>query len=137
MNNMSLGRGPTSLSPTGQRGLDMSLPQSDAQAVMAPQVTIQGQYGADWGAAFNKWVYAHLYYPDAAAAQGQQGYVTVTFTAHRDGSVTGLHLVSGSGSNFLDLAWQGIFLQNQLPKFPPGGSDTVQITATVHYELTP
>ncbi len=136
MNNMSFGNA-SPLSPTGRKGLNLSLPQSDAQAALAPEVTIQGDVGSDWNAGFNKWVYAHLYYPDAAAAQGQQGTVTVEFTAHRDGHVTGLRMTDSSGSTFLDQAWTGIFAQNLLPPFPPGGDDTVKITATVRYELEP
>ncbi len=136
MNNMSFGNA-SPLSPTGRKGLNLSLPQSDAQAALAPNVTIQGDVGADWNAGFNKWVYAHLYYPNAAAEQGQQGTVTVEFTAHRDGHVTGLRMTDSSGSTFLDQAWTGIFAQNMLPPFPPGGADTVKITATVQYELEP
>jgi protein TonB len=135
MNGMSFGSSSAPPVPFSQRDLNLSLPQSDADAVTAPQVSIQGNVGKNWGAAFNKWVYAHLYYPDSAAEQGQQGDVTVQFTAHRDGSVTGLRMTSSSGSPFLDQAWTGIFGQNQLPPFPPGGSDTLNITATVHYEL--
>jgi TonB family protein len=139
MNNMNYGNSssPAPTIPNAQQGMDLSLPQTDAQAVEAPDFSVKGNVGSDWQAGFNKWVYAHLYYPDAAARQGQQGDVTVEFTAHRDGSVTGLHLISGSGSNFLDLAWEGIFAQNQLPPFPPGGDDTVDITATVHYIIEP
>jgi protein TonB len=134
MNNMSFGA-PAPPTQEPSKNLDLSLPESDAQAVNTPELQIQGQVGADWEAGFNKWVYAHLYYPDAAAEQGQQGTVTVEFTAHRDGSVTGLHMTDSSGSPFLDQAWEGIFGQNQLPPFPPGGSDTLHITATVHYYI--
>jgi len=134
MNDMSFGK-PAPRLPVKPNGLDLSLPQSDAQAVNSPEISIQGNVGADWEAGFNKWVYAHLYYPDSAAEQGQQGTVTVEFTAHRDGSVTGLRMTDSSGSPFLDQAWLGIFAENQLPKFPPGGSDTLKIKATVHYEI--
>ncbi len=139
MNNMNYGNSssPAPTIPHAQQGMDLSLPQTDAQAVTAPDFSIKGNVGSDWQAGFNKWVYAHLYYPDSAAEQGQQGYVTVTFTAHRDGSVTGLHMTSSSGSPFLDQAWEGIFAHNQLPPFPPGGDNTVDITATVHYEIVP
>ncbi len=135
MNNMSFGN-PEPPMPNAKSALNLSLPQSSAPPANTPEITIRGQVGPDWEAGFDKWVYAHLYYPDAAAEQGQQGTVTVNFTAHRDGSVTGLHEVASSGSPFLDQAWLGIFAQNQLPKFPPGGSDTLNITATVHYMIT-
>jgi len=134
LNNPSFGA-PSTPVPFASKNLNLSLPQADAQAVNTPELQIQGQVGANWQAGFDKWVYAHLYYPDAAAEQGQQGTVTVSFTAHRDGSVTGLHMLGSSGSPFLDQAWLGIFAQNQLPPFPPGGSDTLKITATVHYYI--
>ncbi len=134
MNNLSFGH-PSPPARFANKDLNLSLPQSDAQAVNTPELQIEGQAGADWEAGFNKWVYAHLYYPDAAAEQNQEGTVTVEFTAHRDGSVTGLHMTDSSGSPFLDQAWLGIFAENQLPPFPPGGSDTLHIKATVHYYI--
>jgi protein TonB len=136
MNGMSFGNSsPTPPMPNAQTGLNLSLPQSNWQSDTQQSVSIQGNIGADWQAGFNKWVYAHLYYPDAAAKQGQQGTVTVQFTAHKDGHVTGLKMTDSSGSPFLDQAWSGIFLNNLLPKFPPGSDNSINITATVRYMI--
>ncbi len=136
MNGMSFGNSsPTPPMPNAQQGLNLSLPQSNWQSDTQQSVSIQGNIGADWQAGFNKWVYAHLYYPDAAVKQGQQGTVTVQFTAHKDGTVTGLKMTNSSGSPFLDQAWSGIFLNNLLPKFPPGSDNTINITATVRYMI--
>ena len=109
MNNMSYGNPGTPAPPVPhvQQGMNMSLPQSDAEAVNAPELTIKGDIGADWNAELSKWVNEHKYYPQAAEEQGQQGSVEIEFTVDRKGNVTGLHLLNGSGSPFLDQAWLG------------------------------
>ncbi len=140
MNNMSFGSPGTPAPPMAhaQRALSLNLPQSDAQAANAPELTIKGDIGADWNAELNQWVNDHKYYPQAALEQGQQGSVEIEFTVDRAGRVTGLHLLNGSGSPFLDQAWLGLFAQNQLPAFPPGTkADHVTVDATMHYELIP
>jgi protein TonB len=138
MNGMSYGNpsNPAPPMPNARPGMNLSLAQSDAQAVMAPDVSIRGDVGADWGAALTKWVNDHAYYPQAAAEQGQQGTAEVEFTVDRAGNVTGLHLLSSAGSPFLDQAWLDLFAQNQLPPFPPGTkADHVVVDYTVHYQL--
>ncbi|WP_284257511.1 energy transducer TonB [Acidocella aquatica] len=137
MNNMSYGT-PSPPMPHAPQALNLSLPMSDAQAVNAPELTIKGNVGADWNAALSKWVNDHKYYPEAAAEQGQQGSVQVEFTVDRKGNVTGLHMLSSSGSPFLDQAWMGMFADNQLPPFPPGTKDShITVDATMHYEIVP
>lgn len=142
MNNMSFGNGtpapPVPPIPHAHQALSLSLPQSDAEAVNAPEVTIKGNIGADWEAALTRWVNDHKYYPQAAVEQEQQGNVRIEFTVDRKGNVTGLRLLGSSGSPFLDQAWLGLFAQNQLPPFPPGTkSDHVTVDATMHFELIP
>ncbi len=101
-----------------------------------PEISVQGEIGSDWMSGFNKWVNAHIYYPNAAIEQGQEGSSTIEFTVHRDGHVTDVHLLSSAGSPFLDQAWLGIFLQNNVPPFPPGTkADTLKITAALEYQL--
>jgi protein TonB len=142
MNNMSFGNGkpapPAPPIPHAHQALSLNLPQSDAQAVNAPEVTIKGNIGADWEAALTRWVNDHKYYPQAAVEQEQQGNVRIEFTVDRNGNVTGLRLLDSSGSPFLDQAWLGLFEQNQLPPFPPGTkSNHVTVDATMHFELIP
>ena len=122
--------------PGAKPALSLSLPQSDAEAANAPELTIKGHIGADWQAALNKWVNDHKYYPQAAAEQGQQGSVQVEFTVDRTGNVTAVHLLDSSGSTFLDQAWYQLFAQNQLPPFPSGTkADHITVDATMHFEL--
>lgn len=120
--------------PQTHRALNFDLPQSDAQAVTGQEVTIKGDIGADWQAALDKWVEAHKYYPQAAAEQNQQGNVEIEFTVDRQGNVTGLHMLRGSGSPFLDQAWFGLFKDAELPPFPTNTkSDHVTVDATMHF----
>jgi protein TonB len=141
MNNMSLGNGSSpqpAPSFTGKPGLNLQLSQSDLNSMIAPQISVEGNIGQDWMDGFNKWVNDHIYYPQAAVENNQQGTSVIQFTVHRDGSVTGVHLLSSAGSTFLDQAWLGIFLHNNVPAFPVGTkSDTIKITAALQYELLP
>ncbi len=137
MNTLSFGN-PSPPMPNAKHGLNLQLSQSDLNALDQPEITVQGQIGEDWMSGFNKWVNDHTYYPQAAAEQGLQGTSTIEFDVHRDGSVTGLHLLKSAGSPFLDQAWLGIFAQNNVPAFPPGTkSNTIHITAALHYEILP
>ncbi len=119
-------------------GMNFSLPSSDAQAATSSDFAVKGNAGADWEAALTKWVEEHAYYPQAAVEQNQQGTATVEFTVDRNGHVTGLRLLSSSGSTFLDQAWELLFSQNTLPPFPPDAKDDhVVVRYTVHYILMP
>jgi protein TonB len=138
MQGMSFGQAsplmPQPPQPNFPHAMNFNPPQSDAQAVAGPELTIKGHIGADWQAALNKWVNEHKYYPQAAAEQNQQGDVEIEFTVDRQGNITGLHLLSGSGSVFLDQAWLGLFRGVQLPPFPPGTKDDhITVDATMHY----
>ncbi|OYY05013.1 MAG: hypothetical protein B7Y73_02760 [Acidocella sp. 35-58-6] len=135
MNNMSFGS-PSPPVPFAQRSLNLNLAAADLQAAAGQTLTIKGDAGSNWDAALNKWVNEHAYYPDAAIAQNQQGSVKIQFTVDRAGNVSGIKLLTGSGSPFLDQAWPGLFKDAQLPPFPPDAkSDTVTVTATMHYIL--
>jgi protein TonB len=138
MNNMSVNGTPSP--PTTFANKDINLDAGGAPENFAntAQISIQGDPGTNWEAIFNKWVNQHTYYPQAAAEQGQQGSSTISFTVHRDGTVTNVRLLSSAGSPFLDQAWLGIFLQNNVPPFAPDAKDdSVHITATLDYELEP
>ncbi len=139
LNGMSYGRpSPQLPTPPAPPGMNMSLPQSDAQAVLGPEFTVKGDIGADWMSSLGKWVNAHAYYPQAAAEQNQQGNAEVEFDVDRQGHVSGLRLITSSGSTFLDQAWYGIFQGAQLPPFPAGTkSDHVTVDYTIHYILGP
>ena len=140
LNNMNYGTATPAAAPTPhiQQGMNFSPPMSDAQASTAADFSIKGDAGANWDGELTKWVQEHAYYPQAAAEQGQQGTATVEFTVDRSGHVSGVKLLSSSGSTFLDQAWFQLFAENHLPPFPPGAkSDHVDVRYTVHYQLVP
>lgn len=140
LNGMSYGNVSPAVQPAPRapRGMNFSPPMSDSQAATASDFSIKGNAGAGWDAALTKWVQEHAYYPQAAIEQNQQGTATVEFTVDRFGHVTGIRLLSSSGSPFLDQAWFQLFADNTLPPFPPGAkSDHVVVRYTVHYQLIP
>jgi len=135
MNDMSYGT-PVPPTPNAQHALNMSLPESDTQAVMGSDFTVKGNIGADYMAELHKWVQDHGYYPNAAAAQDQEGNAVVEFTVDRTGHVTAEHLLQSSGSPFIDQAWFQLFADNQLPPFPPGTkSDSITVEYTGEFQL--
>ena len=138
MNNMSLHGTPSPPRSFANKDLNLDEGGADENFANSAQISIQGDPGTNWEALFNKWVNEHIYYPQAAAEQGQQGASTISFTVHRDGTVTGVRLLNSAGSPFLDQAWLGIFLQNNVPPFSPDAKDdSVHITATLNYVLEP
>jgi len=140
MNHMSYSNSSTQAPPSAfaNKALNLDAGGADENLANTAQISIQGDPGTNWDAIFNKWVNEHTYYPQAAAEQGQQGSSTISFTVHRDGTVTGVRLLSSAGSPFLDQAWLGIFLQNNVPPFSPDAKDnSVHIVATLNYELEP
>jgi len=138
MNNMSLSAPPAPPTQFANKALNLNIGGADELPANTPLITIQGHIGTDWQAGFNQWVNAHIYYSDAAAEQGQQGAATIEFAVYRDGHVTDVHLLKSAGSVFLDQAWLDIFLDNNVPPFPPGtANDTIKITATLNYVLEP
>jgi protein TonB len=135
MNGMSFGSHPTTIINRAPGALNLAPPQSDL-ARQAPSITFKGNAGPDWESAFNKWVNEHKYYPEAAAAQNEQGNVTISFTVLRNGQVTDLHLLSSSGAPLLDMAWYGLFRGVRVPPFPPGSTaKQEQVIATMHFVL--
>ncbi|MDD2876320.1 MAG: TonB family protein [Acidiphilium sp.] len=135
LNGMSFGNRPTTVLNHMPGALNLAPPQSDL-ARQAPSITFRGNAGPDWESAFNKWVNQHKYYPQAAAAQNEEGNVTVSFTVLPNGKVTDLHLVRSSGAPLLDMAWYGLFRDVRVPRFPPGSTaKSEQVMATIHFIL--
>jgi len=138
MNDMSYGNpsARAAPAPTHGRGMNLSLPENDTQALTGADFAVRGDAGSDWNAALTKWVSEHAYYPQAAIEQNQQGTAEVEFTVDRNGHVSGLRLLRSANSPFLDQAWELLFSENQLPPFPPDAKDDhVTVDYTVHYQL--
>lgn len=133
MNGMSFGGGGGS---GGQaQGLNMQLPRS-MQANPGSDLTVQGSPGKNWGAELQQWVNDRATYPEMAGEQGQQGTVTIRFTVDRAGHVSGLMMMTPTGYALLDQSWLGLFRNADLPPLGPDAkSNTVTVTATMHYVI--
>ncbi|HEX3982244.1 MAG TPA: TonB family protein [Acidisoma sp.] len=133
VNGMSFGGG----SNTGGRtqGMDLNLPSS-MQPHSGSDVSIKGDPGTNWLAELQQWVDDRADYPEMAGEMGQQGSVTVRFTVDRAGHVSRLMMVTPTGYALLDQSWLGLFRNANLPPLGPDAkSNTVTVTATMHYQI--
>ncbi len=102
-----------------------------------PSVRVTGaQVGADWRAAFRRWLDQNLSYPERAVALGEDGVVRVVVTAAPDGTVRSVRLAGPSTSPSLNFGTTFPFQGARLPAFPPGADPNgVTIELTVNYVL--
>jgi len=102
-----------------------------------PSVRVTGaQVGADWRAAFRRWLDQNLSYPQRAIALGEDGTVRVQVLANPDGTVRSVRLVGPSTSPSLNFGTTFPFNGARLPAFPSGSDPNgVTIDLTVNYIL--
>jgi TonB family protein len=94
------------------------------------------QVGADWRAAFRRWLDQNMRYPPGAAQLGESGTVRVRVVAEADGRVRAVRLTGPSVSPSLNVGTTFPFVDAQLPAFPPPTDpDGVTIDLTVNYYL--
>ncbi len=90
----------------------------------------------DWLNLVSAWWQRHGYYPPQAAANFEDGDVTLHMKVDRDGKVEALELTSKSGSQWLDLAALSVFRGAFLPPLPPDMPNAqIPFEVTVHYVL--
>jgi protein TonB len=109
-------------------------------AIMGPSVQgprISGaNLGSDWVSLYTAWVRSHLFYPEQAALNGEDGTAEVILQINRSGKVLSVELVTRSGSQWLDLSTTGMFRGARVPPFPANVTeDTATIDQTIHYIL--
>jgi periplasmic protein TonB len=75
--------------------------------------------GKGWMEQLEEWWVEHRFYPEQAAANGEDGNVTIHVRVDRSGRVQLVELESSSGSQWLDLGAQAVFRNQQLPPLPP------------------
>jgi TonB family protein len=139
---LQLGRPAQPSPPAGRpqgRGLDLRVDPRIAEGRTSPDPTVRvtgAQVGADWRAAFRRWLDQHIHYPRRAIELAESGAVRVRITAAPDGQVQRVQLVGPSGSPSLNLATTFPFNGARLPAFPPPANpDGVTIDLTVNYIL--
>lgn len=121
------------------RGIDMSLgPLSMNGQINAPYHTrtmVKG-VSSDYGREIDQWVRAHMFYPEDAANNGEEGPSSVHVVIDRTGRVTAVRLTGQSGSYSLDAATSGMFQGAKLPPVPPDMSgDHFDLDVTINYIL--
>jgi TonB family protein len=119
-------------------GLDLRVDprMMEGRATADPQVRVNGaQVGADWSAAFRRWLDQNLRYPRRAIENRESGTVRVLITAAPDGTVRDVRLVRPSLSPSLNVGTTVPFSGATLPAFPPPAQPTVTIELTVNYIL--
>jgi TonB family protein len=108
----------------------------EGRATADPQVRVSGaQVGADWSAAFRRWLDQNLRYPPRAIENRESGRVRVLITAAPDGTVRDVRLVGPSLSPSLNVGTTFPFSGATLPAFPPPAQPNVTIELTVTYIL--
>ncbi|MCB8876541.1 energy transducer TonB [Acidisoma silvae] len=133
MNGMSFNGGGGNGGQT--QGMNLNLPSS-MQANSGSDLAVKGDPGTNWLSELEQWVNQRATYPEMAGEMGQQGDVTVRFTVDRAGHVIKLEMVTPTGFALLDQEWLGLFRNADLPPLTPDAkSNTVTVTATMHYQI--
>lgn len=137
-----LGRPAEPAPPQGRpqaQGLDLRVDPRffEGRATSDPQVRVSGaEVGADWRAAFRRWLDENIRYPARAIELLESGSVRVQVIAEPDGTVRSVRLVMPSGSPSLNLATTMPFGGARLPAFPPPADPKgVTIDLQVNYVL--
>jgi TonB family protein len=124
--------------PPRRGPLDLSSGRfSHALSAMQPATSAQSDdVGAGWLNALSAWLHQHGYYPEAAAANGDEGIVRVRFVVLRDGTVKSVELMTPSRSPFLNMAPPAWLRGARLPALPPGTRDgQATVVLTVRFIL--
>jgi protein TonB len=135
MKGLSFGPGPGSFRFTPQQ----AAPGPAAVGVQSfgdfAKVT-QGHVEGSWMSLLHDWWQHHAYYPDQAAALGQDGTVELEIVVDKYGKVTGLRLLGRSGSQWLDMGAESVFRDARLPSLMPFTSDDqITVDLSIHYLL--
>lgn len=90
----------------------------------------------DYSADVDRWIRRHMYYPEEAARNGEEGPSSVHVVIDRQGRVRFVRLTNQSGSYQLDAATTGMFHGSQLPPVPPDiPGDHFDLDVTINYIL--
>jgi periplasmic protein TonB len=120
----------------GKPLLSLGLPKRGPEDSSPFSIDTDAEVGPDWRNALAAWVEAHSYYPQQAAEMGQEGSVRVLVTTSPEGRVLAVEMEHRSGSQWLDLALDGLFRGAKLPPMPKSAGDQpVTFHFTMHYIL--
>ena len=129
---------PAARGSVASRSIDLSPPAERRGPVASdPYAQIRAaNASADWNRGLLQYWLQHRYYPEQAAADGEEGEVTVQLTVNRSGRVENVEVLSRSGSTFLDMAAVGTWRGAQLPPFTNEmREDRITFPVPIHYYL--
>ncbi|GBR04929.1 TonB periplasmic protein [Acetobacter oeni LMG 21952] len=90
----------------------------------------------DYSGEVDRWIRRHMYYPEEAAKNGEEGPSSVHVVIDRQGRVRFVRLTNQSGSYELDASTTGMFHGAQLPPVPPDiQGDHFDLDVTINYIL--
>ncbi len=119
--------------------IDLSIgPMVQNGKLNAPYSTRSTTRGVSDGYAeeVDAWIRHHMYYPEDAARDGEEGPSSVHVVIDREGRVRSVRLTNQSGSYRLDASTTGMFHGAQLPPVPPGiPGDHFDLDVTINYIL--
>jgi protein TonB len=96
----------------------------------------EGHVDPNWLSALHDWWQRHGYYPDQAAALGQDGTVRIEIVVDKYGKVKNVELTDRSGSPWLDMGAQSVFRgANVPPLLPFTTDDQITVDLTIQYFL--
>ena len=130
---------PARIARPGQPGaIDLSFGPIQGGS-LSPSASVQMEgvaVSTDWLNLVSAWWRRHGYYPPQAAANAEDGDVTLHMQVDPDGRVEALQLTGKSGSQWLDLAAQSVFRNANLPPLPSDmPPKPIPFEVTVHYVL--
>ena len=122
--------------PSPKPGLALNLGRAGPEDPSPFSIDTDAEVGPDWRNALRAWVDDNAYYPEQAARLRQQGIARVLVVANPDGHVLSVELERRSGSQWLDLALQGLFRGAKIPAFPKqAGDKPISFRFTMQYIL--
>jgi protein TonB len=130
---------PARIARPGQPGaIDLSFGPIQGGS-LSPSASVQMEgvaVSTDWLNLVSAWWRRHGYYPPQAAANFDDGDVTLHMQVDPDGRVEALELTGKSGSQWLDLGALSVFRDAHLPPLPSDmPPKPIPFEVTVHYVL--
>ena len=123
------------LTPTDIKVETKVMDQTDVaneESVPYQEIEVKPTFNGGDANAFSKWVNAHLTYPEASKAAGEQGRVTLQFQVGSDGKVRDVKILRGA-SEALDA--EAVRVISSSPDWEPGKRDGKAVAVTYTFPV--
>ena len=105
---------------------------ANEESVPYQEIEVKPTFNGSDANAFSEWVNAHLMYPEASKAAGEQGRVTLQFTVGSDGAVRDVKVLR-SASEALDA--EAVRVISSSPDWEPGKQDGKAVAVTYTFPV--